>query len=347
MAKPIPSNQRQDEDRATATRPTPAIVVAVTGIHGALGNRVVENLLRDPRVRQVLCVDVKAPSSASARLSFVDVDLTSLDAERQLGTAFADHRVDCVAHLAFRDGPSPYPGYSHELESIGTMRIVQACLEAKVRKLVMWSRTWVYGATSNAPALLEELQPARATRSERFFADKIDAERDISAFRAPGRGRLATILRMAPLVDPAASNHVVRLLSDERVPSVLGFDPMWQLLHIEDACQALQQAVFRDGPAVINIASTGAVPLSVARRMLGARPLSLPRSLAAAFVGGLWLTGLGHIPPSLIDYLQFSCVADCSLSRTMLGFVPTYSTLTILEQAAKARAIETVTRSPA
>lgn len=337
----------QDRAAPTATRPTPTIVVALTGVHGVLGARLLRDLLEDPRVRQVVSFDLSAPDIASPRIQHVDIDLTSGEVKNHFGQALADHHVDCLAHLAFRDGPSSYPGHSHELESIGTMRTVQACLQARVRKILLWSRTWVYGASPNAPALLDEQRSASARRSERFFADKIDAERDVLSFRAPGRGRISTILRMAPLVAPGEKNHVIRLLSDKRVPSVLGFDPMWQLLHVEDASRAMLQAIFRNAPALVNVASDGAVPLSVARRILGANPLPVPRSVASVLVGGLWLAGVGHIPPSLLDYLQFPCVADCGLSRTALRFEPLHNTLSTLQQAAQTVPFATAPRSSA
>jgi UDP-glucose 4-epimerase len=310
------------------------MTIAVTGTHGVLGRHLVGFLAQQPRVRRLVCIDRTRSAECSPKVTFVSTDLTALGVEHHVAEALADHHVDCVIHLAFRDGPSPHAGHSHELESIGSFRLVQACLKAQVRKLLMGSRTWVYGATPNAPALIDEHQPAQARRSERFFADKMDAERDVLSFRAPGRGRYATVLRLAPVVDPAIRNHVVRWLGDSRTPNVLGFDPMWQLLHVSDACRFIEASVFRDTPSLLNLASAGAVPLSVCRRMLGAHPLHLPRSMAGAVVSGLWLSGFGNIPPSMLDYLQFSCVADVTQAQAALRLTPEYSTLSILQSIA-------------
>lgn len=332
-----PLSQRREPDLLTAKRPTVPLTVAVTGIHSALGAAVLPMLIEDANVQRIVCVDVAEPRCESTKLVYQRADLAANDAQKQLGELFAQTAVDCVAHLAFRDAPSPSPGYSHELESIGTMHVVQACLTGRVRKLVLASRTWLYGASPGAPALLDEQQPIRARRSERYLADKIDAERDVAEFRAPGRGRFSTILRIAPTVAPDGESHVTRLLSDWRVPSILGFDPMWQLTHLEDASRAVRLSLLRDTPAVLNIASSGAVPLSVARRVLGARHAAMPRTLSSVVLSGLWLSGLGHLPPSLLDYLQYPCVADCDLARRTLDFRPKHSTLSILQQAAQSR----------
>jgi UDP-glucose 4-epimerase len=336
-----PISQRHEPELITAKRPNAPLSIAVTGIHSTLGAAVLAALVEDQNTRQILCIDLKQPQDASPKLIFEHVDLAANDAQKQLGDLFAQTGVDCVAHLAFRGAPSPSPGYSHELESIGTMRVVQACLTGKVKKLVLGSRTWLYGASPGAPALIDEQQPVRARRSERYFADKIDAERDVAAFRAPGRGRFSTILRFAPTINPAADDHIVRVLSDWRIPSILGFDPMWQLTHVQDAARAVCLALLHETPAVLNIASSGAVPLSAARRMFGTRRVAMPRTLASVAVSGLWLSGLGRLPPSLLDYLQYPCVADCELARKSLDFHPEHSTLSVLQQAAQFRSAST------
>ncbi|HMA93107.1 MAG TPA: NAD-dependent epimerase/dehydratase family protein [Polyangiaceae bacterium] len=347
MANPNPSTHHHETDSVTAQRPATTLAVAVTGIQSALGAALLADLANDSRVTKVLCIDLVAPTQASPKLAFESIDLCALEAQKQLGQALADHHIDAMAHLAFRSAPSPSAGYNHELESIGTMRVVQACLTGRVKKLVMGSQTWLYGANVGAPALLDEQQPPRARRSERYFADKTDAERDVLSFRAPGRGRLSTILRIAPVVDPTSNSHIISLLRDKLLPSVLGFDPMWQLTHLADAQQALHSTLFRETPAIVNIASAGAVPLSVARRKLGVTPLALPRTVASMLVSGLWLSGAGRIPPSMLDYLQYPCVADCGLARTCLEYRPKHNTYSILQDTAHLRTSGSPARSPA
>lgn len=342
-----PLSHCREPDASTAKRPNLPLSIGVTGIHSMLGTALLATLVNDPNIRRILCIDLREPKHTSTKIVFECVDLAANDAQKQLGNLFAQVGVDCVAHLAFRDAPSPSPGYSHELESIGTMRIVQACLTGKVRKLVMGSGTWLYGANPSAPALIDERQPVRARRSERYFADKIDAERDVAAFRAPGRGRTSTILRVAPTVDPTTDSHIIRVLADWRIPSILGFDPMWQLTHVDDAARAVHLALLHETPAVLNIASSGAVPLSAARRLFGTQHVAIPRTLASLALSGLWLSGFGLMPPSLLDYLQYPCVADGELARRALNFSPEHSTLSVLQQAAQSRQTSTVSRSRA
>ena len=56
------------------------------------------------------------------------------------------------------------------------MHVAVAARHAQVRKLVLWSQTWLYGAHPSNPNFLSEAHPLRAPMSEPYFADKIEAE---------------------------------------------------------------------------------------------------------------------------------------------------------------------------
>ena len=321
-----------ERSRAIGTRAT---TIAVTGIRTAVGRGLMAALDADPSVEAILCFDIVGPQTPCQKAKVVAVDLTRGDCVEVMARHLEEHRVRALVHLAFRDSPTLSPGASHELESLGTMRVVQACLEGGVRKVVSWSRSWLYGARADAPALLDESQPLRARRTDRFFADKMDAERDVLSFGAPGRARIATLLRTAPLIDPHSPGMIFHLLRDTRIPSIAGFNPMWQCVHVEDAVSAFVQALRLDVPGAINVVSPGVLPLGEARRLAGHRGLKLPRSLATALVGGLWLSGSCHVPPSLLDYLQFPCVADGGRAERLLQLTCKHSTSSTLTEAAQ------------
>src|SRR5262249_3717112 len=155
-----------------------------------------------------------------------------------------------------------------------------------------------------------------ARAGDPFFQDKLAVEEQLLRFRQPGQGRVVTVLRTAPIIGPSIDNFVTRYLRLSRVPTVLGFDPLWQFLHEAHAVAALKLAVDRDAPGVFNLASDGVLPLSMAIRALGRARLPLPRSLLRPTLGALWLTKMGDAPPSVMDYLQYACVADGALARS-------------------------------
>jgi UDP-glucose 4-epimerase len=325
-------------------------VVAVTGAASFIGSNLIGVLEEDPGIQKLLALDTRPPPTAGMKTRVYELNLTSATAEERLAEAFAAEAVDTVVHLAFLPSPTHASGYSHELESVGTMHVLNACRRTRVKKLVMWSQTLLYGAHPTNPNFLSEKHPLRARRTEPFLADKIEAEAEALRFGKPGQGRTVTILRTAPIVGPTVDNFVTRFLSHRLVPTVLGFDPLWQFLHEADAIAAFRLAVMRDAPGVFNVTPDGVLPLGTAIRLAGRQSLPLPRPFAGSLAGALWIAQVAEAPPSFFDYLQYVCVADGSLAQKVLGFRPLYTSREALIDFANAqhlREVKLLSETPA
>jgi UDP-glucose 4-epimerase len=299
-------------------------------------------LEEDDRVRRIVSIDVEAPRTAGRKTRVYEVDLTQPSAEERVAEIFAAESVETLVHLAFLASPSQATAWAHELESVGTMHLLNACRRAQVRKLVMWSQTVLYGAHPTNPNFLSEKHALRARRAERFFADKIEAEVEALRFGRPGKGRVVTILRTATVLGPTVRNYLTRYLSHRIVPTVLGFDPLWQFVHEADAVAAFKIAVDRDVPGVFNVVGDGVLPLSTVVKLAGRAALPLPRAVMRSLSGALWVAQLSEAPPSFLDYLQYVCVADGELAQKVLGFAPVYTTREALIEYASAQHLRDV-----
>src|SRR5262249_36197909 len=139
-------------------------------------------------------------------------------------------------------------------------------------------------------------------------------------------GVTVTILRTAPLVGPTVQSYLSRYLARRLVPTIMGFDPLWQFLHEADAIAAFKLAIFRDVPGTFNIVGDGVLPLSAVIEPGGRGALPLPLLLATPLVGALWVAQLIEAPPAFLDYLQYICVADGEKAATQMGFRAAYTT---------------------
>jgi len=317
-------------------------VVALTGASSFLGSNLIGLLEEDERIDRIVAIDVKPASTAGKKTRSYEVDFTQPTAEARLAEILAAERADTLAHLAFLSSPSHAAAWAHELESVGTMHVLNACRRTKVHKVVMRSQTLLYGAHATNPNYLSEKHPLRARRSEPFFADKIEAENEVLRFGRPGQGRIATVLRIAPMLGPTVDNFITRYLSHRLTPTVLGFDPLWQFVHEADAVRALRLAALYDAPGVFNIVGDGVLPLRTVIKLAGRTTLPLPRSLASGITTALWLTQLAEAPPAFFDYLQYICVADGALARRELGFEPLYTSREALIDYANAQHLRDV-----
>ncbi len=74
------------------------------------------------------------------------------------------------------------------------MHVTVAARHAQVRKLVLWSQTWLYGAHPINPNFLTESHPLRASTREPYFADKIEAEDQARRLAQRAPGTVVTVL---------------------------------------------------------------------------------------------------------------------------------------------------------
>jgi UDP-glucose 4-epimerase len=229
-------------------------------------------------------------------------------------------------HLAFLESPTQATAFAHELESLGTMRVLLACHKHNVRKLVVAGSVLVYGAEPQNPNYLDEQRPLLGLYGAHFVADKIDVEQQVQRYAQEHVDCAVTVLRMASVLGPTVRNYVTRVLSRPVVPTALGFDPVVHFLHEVDALSALKLAVDRSVAGVFNIASEGVLPISTVIKLLGRLALPIPYGLLRRVSALLWVAQFSEAPPPFVALMRYLCVVDGSRAQRELGFHPAYTT---------------------
>ncbi len=316
----------RNDSMRVARAPRAKRTVALTGADSFLGRNLIGLLEDDDRIARIVAFDVKNPPTAGRKTRFYKIDLTQPSVDARMAEILAAEEVDTVLHLAFLASPTHATAWAHELESVGTMHVLNACRERPVRKFVLWSQTILYGALPGNPNHLTESMPLRGSTETRFFSDKIEAEQVVARFAKQMPGTVVTVLRIAPMLGPTVANYLTRYLGHTVVPTLMGFDPLLQFTHEVDALAAFKLAVMRDAPGVFNIASDGVLPLSTVVRLAGRTALPVAHPVAYPLARALWAAQLAEAPAVLLDYLRWVCVADTELAQRELKWRPAFST---------------------
>ncbi len=318
MPRPVsrPTRSKRSTPKRTART---GRSVALTGAFGFLGRGLLAKLEADPTVAHILALDLKPPPGLLRKTRFVQVDLTRPRSDTQISEALHEARVDTLVHLALLYNPIHNNAYAHEVEAIGTLQLLGAASAARVSSLLLASSTALYGAHPDNPNYLSEDHPLRPPNQSRFLSDKLEVERQFVAYADQHKACRVGILRLAALLGPSVKNPVTRLLARRIVPTLLGYDPLMQFLHEDDALEALALAVTARPVGPLNIAPPGVLPLSSILLLLARTALPLPSPAAEAAMRALW-TGMGvGTPPSWLDYLRYLWVADGSRATQVLG----------------------------
>lgn len=293
--------------------------IALTGAGSFLGGRLLRRLVESKGGDRLLVLDVASPPAALAA-HHRELDLTEPAADEALLRVLREEQVETLAHFAFVTNPRRDSTFAHELESIGTLAVLAAAAAAGVRRVVMRSFTAVYGARGQNPTFLTEDRPLHLSASLGWVRDKLEAEQHAASFARRYPDVAIAVLRFAPLFGPQVRTFYTRVFDKRVVPMLMGFDPLLQMLHPDDALDAAERALERDVRGAFNIVPKAPIPLVAALHLAAKIPVPVPHPFAYAVCGALWAAGITEAPAGFLDYVRYPWVADGARAEKELGF---------------------------
>ncbi len=298
--------------------------IAITGLRTYLGRRLAERLALLPGLR-LIGLDRLRPHGLSAGVGFREIDLTRPDAGSALADAFHKEDVEVVVHLAFRREPTSDLEGDHELETIGSLNLLHACAGAGVPRLVVGSTTMVYGPYADNPNFLSEEHPLRGHPHAHSVQNRVEMERLVADWTARHPSTSVCVLRPCWIVGPTYRDAVTRYFARSLVPTLLGYDPLLQLVHEQDCLEAFEQAATGSTAGVFNVVAPGVLPLSTLLRSAGRRLLPVPTPILYRLRAYPSQAQTGDRPEGFYDYLRYLWVADGRRGWESFGR-PLYST---------------------
>lgn len=305
--------------------------IAITGASSFLGERFLRRLIRDGHGDDIVVIDVAAPPLAEGSVLFRKVDLTEPAADQAMLDLLKADGIETLVHLAFFTSPRRDTTNAHELESIGTLAVLAAAAAAGVKNFVMRSFTFVYGARGQNPALIRESLPLPSREALAWLRDKVEAEEHAASFAKRYPEMAVRVLRFAPLLGPNVRNFYTRIFDRRLVPTLMGFDPLIQLLHPDDAEDALVRAAFSDARGAFNITPNASITLSTGIHLSGKVPAPVPHLAAYFAVDALYAAGIVEAPAGFLDYVRYPCIADGTKAKRELDFVAKHSSREALD----------------
>lgn len=307
--------------------------VLVTGLGTFWGGRVAQAIERDPDVEVVVGLDTEEPKVELERTEYVRAD----QGYSILSRIVKATQVDTILHTFLVVDSTRMSGRAlHEANVIGTMNLLAAAgtPDSPVRQIVVKSSTLVYGSAVNNPAWFREDTPRPSQPSTRVERSLVEVEDYLDDFAEDNPHIGVTLLRFANVVGTDIETPITRALSLPVAPSVLGFDPQFQLVEEDDVVRALEFAMRNDVPGVYNVAGDGRLPWSEIAAICGRRTFPLPPVATAAVAAPLRRLGI-DLPPELIDLLRYGRGSDNRRFK-QAGFKYRYTTASAAESLAAA-----------
>ncbi|MBI4361819.1 MAG: SDR family oxidoreductase [Euryarchaeota archaeon] len=291
--------------------------VAITGVSGYVGSRLLSLLESEPRVEEIVGIDLRSPGSRPAKLKFYAEDIRSPRLRQILG----DHRPDVLVHLAFIVNPIHNEREMHDIDVNGSRNVLQAALDAGTRKLIVASSATAYGAHPDNPEGLTEEDPLRGNPEFTYSHHKALVERICADLQRRHPGTLWTLLRPCIIVGPHQKNYLLdSILPPKRYYMVRGRAPRFQFVHEDDVARAYHQAILEDRPGPWNLAGDGGLTMPEMSRITGIPTRSAPYAMGRLGLTLAWRLRLIGAPPGVLDFICYPWTLDNRRIKNEWGF---------------------------
>lgn len=295
--------------------------VAITGISGYIGSRLLSRLDETKGVERIVGIDVKLPRYSSPKLKFYCQDISE-----PLGDIFTENEVDTAIHLVFILKPTHDRGGARQVDIGGTQNFLEACGQARVKHILYLSSHTVYGAHPDNIKPLKEDSPLRPLSDFQYSWDKAEAERMLRDFAASRGDICLTILRTCPVLGPNAGNSIVTSMFKPIMIRVAGYDPPMQFVHEDDLVGLILTFLSQKKAGIFNVASDGEIRYSEVAKLSRRRMLTLPDRVLHFLMGFLWTLHLqSESPTSGLKFIKYPPIVNTEKLKREVGFQFSYS----------------------
>lgn len=294
--------------------------VLITGISGSLGQLLAHRLAHS---FQVIGTDTRPFKNKPKNIKHLEIDLRKNSALAQLKKAQPDH----IVHLGVIRNPQKHKvdgtAYYYNIEV--TSQLLRLAEQLNIKKFIYLSTANLYGPSSTSSGFLTEDAPLHGADRSPEVRDLVALDMMIQSFFWKHPSTETVILRPVHMVGKHLHNAPSSYLRTPHVPTLLGYDPLLQLVHESDVINALVLSLQNSVRGIFNIIGKSQAPLSRLLERRGAYSYPVPELVLKPLMRRLFRYSLSSYPPGEMDHLKFTCLVDGTRAKNQLAYVPQIS----------------------
>jgi UDP-glucose 4-epimerase len=236
-----------------------------------------------------------------------------------------EHSIDTVVHMAQHRATRDSGRKIHAQNVTATRELLLRCTDhPTIRRFVYRSFAEVYALEHATPDLLDEeaaldFDPA----APQWLRDRIEADLTVCAHL--GGPLQIAVLRCAEILAANSGSQLWDYLSSRVCLRPLGFDPMLNVLSLQDAVAAIAAAARSTYTGVFNIPGADTLPLSRAIAETVRLDIPVPGPLLGPLYGlRRWMAGFEFRYDLNLRRFHFGGIIDGARARRLLGYVPSH-----------------------
>ncbi len=320
------------------------VAVLVTGADGYIGRIVVARLAELKQrvdagraIGTIVATDVREVP-AEQRLAGVDYAVADVRAP-ELAELLEKHQIEVVAHLVavVSPGKKPDRAFEHSVDVLGTRNVIDCCLKAGVKKLLVTSSGAAYGYHADSPEWLDENDAIRGNVEFAYSDHKRQVEEMLAEARDQHPELEQLILRPGTVLGETTHNQITDLFDAKRVMGLRGSATPFVLIWDRDVAEIIVRGLREPSTGIYNLAGDGALPMRELAAMMHKPYLELPVGLVRTGLRLMRLLGVTQYGPEQVDFLRYRPVLSNRRLKEEFGYTPQKTSKEVFEYFLEAR----------
>lgn len=290
--------------------------VLITGICGRLGRGLARMLHRE---RTVIGVDRRDFTGRPKDVAHHRIDIR----RKKTQDIFRQRKIAAVVHLGIMHDPRASAAEHHSWNVAGFQKLLEYVAQYDVPKLIVLSSANVYGPRPDNAQFLAEDAPLLGGASFSEIRDLVEVDMLAQSFFWKRPEIETVILRPAHILGSVrnAPSNYLRL---GVIPTLMGFDPMTQVIHQADVVSAIRLALRPGIRGIFNLAGPPPVPLSHLIKLTDKPHIAIPHGIAKSALGRMFRYRATSFPAPELDHIRYVCMVDDRRAKEVLGYAPRY-----------------------
>lgn len=304
--------------------------VFVTGAAGYIGKQLVEALAGEgAHFERIVAADVRDTSERQAGIEHLHLDVRSKD----LAEVLLRCHIDVVVHLAtiVTPGKKSDREFEYSVDVLGTRNVLDACVAAHVRKIVITSSGAAYGYHADNPAWLEEDHALRGNPEFAYSDHKRLVEQMLAQYRKEHPELKQLVFRPGTVLGQTADNQITALFKKPVLIGLMGAASPFVFIWDKDMVACIMKGIKEDVTGIYNLAGDGTLTMREIASLLRKPYLPLPVSLMKFSLWILKRLGLTQYGPEQVGFLRYRPVLSNRRLKEVFGYTPQKTTREVFE----------------
>lgn len=285
----------------------------------------------------MIAADIRdaSPFEPHPALHYVRLDVR----ETKAVDVLEQYAVDTVVHLAsiVTPGKNSNRSFEYSVDVLGTKNMLDACVVAKVKRIIISSSGAAYGYYADNASWLTEDDDIRGNTAFAYSYHKRLVEKLLEKYRVEHPELEQTIFRIGTILGAEVRNQITNLFEQPVLIGVKGSKSPFVFIWDQDVVACFAQAIDHPKNGIYNLAGDGVVTVQDIAQLLHKSVVSIPASVIRNALFVMKQLNLTQYGEEQVDFLRYRPVLSNQKLKEEFGYIPQKTSLEVFQYYLESR----------